>query len=662
MNAAILIQTHIARPEKRHTRHIASFNPKNGKPPPPTMHPARSRSSVTFPTARIATFICLVLTCISLAAPPAGRAAARPNVVIFLADDAGWGDYSQNGNRQVRTPNIDSIAKGGVTLDRFYVCPVCSPTRAEFLTGRYHPRTGVYGVSTGQERMDLGEKTVADAFKAAGYATGAFGKWHNGSQWPYHPMARGFDEYYGHTSGHWGEYFDPPLEHNGQPVRDKGYIVDICTSRALDFIERNKGKPFLCYIPFTTPHSPWAVPDQYWQRFKDKPLTQRATVPEQEEPDHTRCALAMLENQDDNVGRVLRKLEEIGAADNSIVLYFSDNGPNSARWTGGMKGRKGSTDEGGVRSTMFIRWPAKLPKGRVVPEITGAIDLLPTLTSLAGIPRVGDKPLDGRDLSPLLLGQKTAWPERMIFSTWGRAVSVRTQTHRLDNQGQLFDMIADPGQTQPINTQQPDLARKLAAAVAAWRAEMFGADAATASAPAGKAKGKGKAASGGKGNAVDPRPLTVGYPEFPRTWLPARDGEPRGGVRRSSSAPNCSYFVNWTSKEDSLVWELEVATSGNYAVEILYTCPVADAGSTVELSFKNTRVTTKVAPGWDPPLYTNQDTLPRPPAESQMKEFRPLKFGPVRLEQGRGPLVLRATDIPGKSVMDLRAITLTLLP
>jgi arylsulfatase A-like enzyme len=579
-------------------------------------------------------------------------AAAKPNVVIFLADDAGWGDYSRNGNTMVRTPNIDSIAAGGVTLDRFYAGPVCSPMRAELLTGRYHMRTGVHGVSTGQERMDLGEKTVADAFKAAGYATGAFGKWHNGSQWPYHPMARGFDEYYGHTSGHWGEYFNPPLEWNGLPVREQGYIVDLCTDKALDFLERNKSKPFLCYVPFTTPHSPWAVPDKYWQRFKDKPITQTATVPAQENADHTRCALAMLENQDDNVGRILRKLEEIGAAENTIVLYCSDNGPNSARWTGGMKGRKGSTDEGGVRSTMFIRWPAKLSADRTVKEIAGAIDWLPTLTALAGIPRVGDKPLDGRDLSPLLLRKGGDWPARTIFSTWARNVTARTQTHRLDNTGQLFDMIADPGQTTPVNAQQPELAKQLADAVAAWRNEMFG------SAEAASAKAKGK----GKGNAVDPRPIPVGYREFPRTWLPARDAEPRGSVRRSSGAPNCSYFVNWKTKDDSIVWEIEVATAGSYAAEILYTCPVPDAGSTVELSFQSARATVKVAPGWDPPLYTNQDTLPRPDGESQMKEFRPLSLGTVRLEKGRGALTLRATGIPGASVMDLRALTLTLLP
>ena len=157
------------------------------------------------------------------------------------------------------------------------------------------------------------EKTIADAFKAAGYATGAFGKWHNGSQWPYHPNARGFDEYYGHTSGHWGEYFDPPLEHNGRMVRAHGYIVDVCTDRALDFIERHKARPFFCYVPFTTPHSPWAVPDEYWQRFKDKPITQRATLPSRRTSTDTRCALAMMENQDWNVGRVLRQARRAGA-------------------------------------------------------------------------------------------------------------------------------------------------------------------------------------------------------------------------------------------------------------------------------------------------------------------------------------------------------------
>ena len=583
--------------------------------------------------------------------------ARSPNIVIFLADDAGWGDYGHSGNRMVSTPNIDSIATGGVSLDRFYVCPVCSPTRAELLTGRYHPRGGVRGVSTGQERLNLDEKTIADAFKAAGYATGAFGKWHNGSQWPYHPMARGFDEYFGYTSGHWGEYFDPPLEENGRMIRAKGYIVDVCTDRALGFIDRNKDRPFFCYIPFSTPHSPWAAPPADWQRFKDKPITQRATEPDKEIPDETRCALAMIENQDWNVGRVLSKIDDLHLRDDTIVLYFADNGPNSMRWTGGMKGMKARTDEGGVRSVCYIRWPSHLPPGHKVEPIAGAIDLLPTLTSLAGVPRVGDKPLDGLNLVPLLMNRTVDWPDRTIFSTWAGRISARTQGHRLDDQGRLYDMIADPGQTTPINDRQHDLATRLTAEVASWRHEMFGvADGSKAQV---KAKGSAKGAAT---SAIDPRPIPVGYREFPITMLPARDGDPLGGVRRSSPAPNCSYFVKWTDKAGEMVWKLDVHTTGRYEVVIDYTCPEADAGSLVELRFKDSRLSGRVTPGWNPPLYTNQDTLPRPHGESQMKEFRPLHLGVIELKQGQGPLTLRATEIPGKSVMDVRRVTLTLLP
>jgi arylsulfatase A-like enzyme len=586
-------------------------------------------------------FLGIILVC---CASVPSFAAARPNVVVFLADDAGWGDYSASGNEALRTPNIDSLARDGVSLDRFFVQPVCSPTRAEFLTGRYHPRTGVRGVSTGQERMDLGEKTIADAFKAAGYATGAFGKWHNGSQWPYHPRARGFDEYFGYTSGHWGEYFDPPLERNGVMERAKGYIVDVCTNEALAFIERNRSRPFLCYIPFTTPHSPWGVPEEYWRRFKDKPVDQLGTRSAGQNPDETRCALAMMENQDWNVGRVLRKLDELQLSENTLVIYFSDNGPNGFRWNGGMKGRKGTVDEGGVRSVCFMRWPARLPKGRVVAEIAGAIDLLPTITALAGVQRAGNLPLDGLDLSPLLSGDAVDWPDRMIFANWSGKTSVRTRQYRLVAGGGLFDLRADPAQTRDLTTERPEVASRLAEAVAAWRREVSG---------------------GGRkpppGQATDPRPIPVGYPEFPITRLPARDGEPQGGVQRSASAPNSSYFVKWSNTAGRMVWNLDVRTSGEYEVVIDYTCPLADAGATIELAFNDSRLQGKVAPGWDPPLYSNQDTIPRPAGESRMKEFRQLKLGVMRLEKGLGPLTLGALEVPGKSVMEVRSVTLTLL-
>lgn len=580
----------------------------------------------------------------------AGAAGTRPpNIVILLGDDAGWGDYGITGNRLAQTPNIDSIGRAGAQFDRFFVCAVCSPTRAEFLTGRYHSRGGVSGTSVGLERLNLDERTIAEAFQARGYATGAFGKWHNGSQWPYHPMARGFDEYYGHTAGHWGEYFDPLLEDNGRMVRDHGFIVDLFTDRALAFIEKNREKPFFCYVPFNTPHTPWAVPDKYWQRFKDKPLVQFATEAQQEVPAETLCALAMLDNQDENVGRLLHKLDELGLSENTIVIYFSDNGPNTWRWNGGMKGRKGSVDEGGLRSPLLIRWPGKIRPGTVIGDIAGAIDLLPTLTTLAGVPRVGQKPLDGVDLSPLLRGQAEHLPERLIFSHQNGMISVRSSQYRLDNGGGLFDLTADPGQARNIATAQPAVAARLSQAVATWKRDVFG------------AKAAGMKGQKGTGDSVpDNRPFPAGYSEFPWTPLPARDGRPQGGVRRSSSAANSSYFVNWTNRDDRMTWDVDVHTTGTYDVMIEYTCPVPDAGSTIELSFGNARLTGKVADGWDPALYTNQDTLPRPPAESQMKEFRPLALGTIHLERGRGLLTLRALEIPGRQVMDVRRVNLTL--
>ena len=319
-----------------------------------------------------------------------------------------------------------------------------------------------------------------------------------------------------------------------------------------------------------------------------------------------------------------------------------------------MKGKKGTTDEGGVRSVCYIRWPAKLSAGHTVTQIAGAIDLLPTLTALAGIKRVGDKPLDGRDLSPLLLKQSAAWSDRMIYSTWSGNVSVRTQRHRLDQAGQLYDMVADPGQTTPINDKEPAIATRLQEAIASWQAEMFAGDALKVRPDRSK--------NAGGNNAVDRRPIPVGYLEFPITMLPARDGEPRGGVQRSSAAPNCSYFVNWTSKDDSMVWLLDVHRAGRYEVTMDYTCKEADVGSTIELSFQTSKLSNKVEPAWDPPLHTHQDTLPRPPGESQMKDFRTLTLGQIDLPAGCGPLTLRAVDIPGQSVMDVRRVTLTLLP
>lgn len=559
-----------------------------------------------------------------------------PNVVIILADDQGWGDLSVQGNTNLQTPRIDSLARDGAKFDRFYVCPLCAPTRAEFLTGRYHPRGGVHGVTTGAERLNLDERTVGDVFREAGYVTAAFGKWHNGSQYPYHPNARGFAEYYGFTSGHWGQYFDPVLEHNGKLVRGKGFIIDDLTEHALEFLEKNKERPFFCYLPYNTPHSPFQVPDRYWDKFKDRPLSMQARDPKLEKPDATRCALAMCENIDWNVGRVLDKLEQLKLADKTIVVYFSDNGPNTWRWNGGMKGRKGSTDEGGVRVPCFVRWPGHIAPRAVIRPIAGAIDLLPTLASLAGIKLKAGKPLDGVDLKPLLLGTAKAWPERRIFSYQGGRASVRTDRYRLDTRGALFDMQEDPGQDRNVAQRHPEVASGLSAELARWKKEALA------------------------GIEKDDRPFPVGYREFPTTPLPARDGVASGKIRRSSGAPNCSYFTHWQSTEDKITWDIEVHTAGEYEAVVYYTCPDRDTGSTVELSFGGSAVRGKVAEGFDPPLIDNMDRVPRG-GESYVKDFRPLRLGTFRLEKGRGQLAIRAVNIPGGQVMDLRAVLLNLL-
>jgi arylsulfatase A-like enzyme len=585
------------------------------------------------------------------------NAGSQPNVVVFLADDSGWGDYSINGNTNLQTPNIDSLARAGASFDRFFVCALCAPTRAEFLTGRYHSRGGVLGVSTGQERLNTDVKTVADHFLKAGYATGAFGKWHNGSQWPYHPNARGFQEYVGYTSGHWGEYFDPPLEHNGRMFRAKGFIVDVLVGKAVEFIETKQNQPFLCYIPLTTPHSPFSVPDAHWNKFKDAPVAMRGVEGGQEDLAVTRTVLAMMDNIDMNVGRVLRRLDELKLSENTIVLYFSDNGPNSTRWNAGMKGKKGVTDEGGVRSVCYVRWPGKIKPGSRITPIAGAIDLLPTLTALAGVKHEDAKPLDGWDFSSLLLGGEWKRGGRELMNYNGGRLSVRTQTHRLDAAGGLFDMVADPNQTKDLAKEQPELAAKLAAAGSNWHQEVFGKPYVAAPAAAGKGKGKGKGKAAPK--PADDRPYPVGYTEFPVTMLPARDGEPHGGVQRSSGAPNCSYFVNWKTKDDFMTWDIDVHTTGEYEVSLDYACPESDAGAKVELSFGGAKTTGEVKPGWFPRLLDDQDRASRK-GESYMRDFRPLSLGTIPLAAGRGLLTLRALDIPGQTVMEVRRVTLTL--
>lgn len=573
---------------------------------------------------------------------PLARGAAggrRPNIVLIMTDDQGWGDISAHGNDKLQTPNMDLLARQGAWFDRFYVSPVCAPTRASLMTGRYHPRTGVYGVTRGAENMRLEEVTIADVFKKAGYATGCFGKWHNGRHYPYHPNGRGFDEFYGFCAGHWNNYFNTGLDHNGQDVRSSGFIIDDLTDKAIAFIEANRSRPFLCYVPYNTPHTPWQVPDKYWDRVKKRGISQPTTV----------CAYAMCENIDDNIGRILEKLDDLKLTNDTIVIFMSDNGPNTGRWNGEMKGRKGSTDEGGVRVPFFLRWPGHV-KPRKIDRIASHIDVLPTLVQLAGIAKGKTGPLDGVSLVGLIEGKTKDWPDRMIFSTWGGRVSVRTQQYRANAQA-LYDMTADPHQKKNIAAAKPEIHAKLAAACKTWASDV--------------------------GLSVrEIRPIPIGYPQRPVVTMPGHEAmlvssskappPPKGKRKRRGGTRGISYnkgagwandwVDNWTHIDAYPYWPVDVVKGGQYEVTLMYVCAAEDVGAKIRVECGRGSLDGQITKAHNPEYIGSPDRIPR--KEVYEKVWAPLKLGKITLTKGVNKFIVRALSKPGKKVMELKAVRL----
>ena len=574
---------------------------------------------------------CLVFSCSDKVAEKKATT-PKPNIILIMSDDQGWGDLSISGNTNLSTPHIDALAQNGVSFQNFYVQPVCSPTRAELLTGSYAARMGVYSTSEGGERFNLKEATIAEVFKNAGYKTAAYGKWHSGMQPPYHPNARGFDDYYGFASGHWGNYFSPMLEHNGAIVKGEGFLVDDLTNKGIDFISKNQHQPFFLYLPYNTPHSPMQVPDVFWDRFKNRELKMEYQGEEEENENFTKAALAMVENIDFNVGRLIQKLKELGLEENTILIYLSDNGPNGWRWNGGMRGKKGSTDEGGVRTPFFIQWKSKIPKGKTIPQIAAAIDILPTLASLANIEVPLKEQMDGRDLKPLLLEDSPNWKPRPIINHWQGKTSIRTQKYRLDDTNRLYDMDVDIGQNNDLSIRMPEIQDSLIVIKNNWLAEL-----------------------GKNDNQKEDRPFTLGHPDFEYTQIPARDGIPHGHIKRSNRYPNDTFFTNWISKKDSITWDVEVLADGEFEVELYYTCPKETVGSILELRYGASRLSAKIPKAHDPPL-TGMENDREPRMESYVKDFIPINLGRINLKKGKGILTLKALDINSGQAPDVRLL------
>jgi arylsulfatase len=421
----------------------------------------------------------------------------QPNVVLIITDDQGYGDFGFTGNPHVKTPVLDRFASESIRFSNFYVSPVSAPTRSSLLTGRYSLRTGVRDTYNGGAIMAPSEVTIAEILKGAGYSTGHFGKWHLGDNYPSRPIDQGFDESLMHLGGGMGQpgdittyfrydssYFDPVLWHNGEQQSFKGYCSDVFADQAVSFIEKNKGGPFFCYLAFNAPHTPLQLPDKYYNLYKNIDPSSgfdaiNKPVMSEKDKEDARKVYGMISNIDDNVGKVLKKLDDLGIAENTVVIFMTDNGPQQRRYVAGMRGLKGTVYRGGVRVPFWIRYPA-LNKSNIDIEATAAhIDVLPTLATICKILPPESVKTDGVDLMPLITGAKMDLPERSLFFYWTRHspelynnISLQKGKYKLvgntdynsqASKFELFDLEKDPYEQRNIVQDFPSIASSLKA-------------------------------------------------------------------------------------------------------------------------------------------------------------------------------------------------------
>jgi len=554
--------------------------------------------------------------------------AERPNIVIILADDMGWGDLAVNGNPHVRTPVIDGFSRQSLSFDRFFVCPLSAPTRSELLTGRYFLRTGVSSVTQGYENMRSDEVTLAEALKQNGYATGCFGKWHNGAYYLQHPNRQGFDEYVGFCMGHLGYYYDMEFVHNDTLVKSTGYTTDFFTDRALGFIEDNRDRQFLCYVPYNVPHSPFQVPEEYFARYISTGLDSTLS-----------SVYGMVENMDHNIGRILEKLDELGLSDNTLVIFLSDNGPNTWRFNGRMKGKKGNVDEGGTRSPFYIRWPGKIAPG-TTGQLGQDIDILPTILGLCNIKYVPEKSLDGIDLSKVILGKEDP-SDRYIYSREAYqnidkcSASVRDMKYRLvktSSDTVLYDMISDPFQLNDLSAREPEIKKSMAELLGKWEYELV--------------------------RAYSPvTTIRAGFSDEKSFILPVQDAVISGNLRYSSIHPNQAYTEGWKEAGDSLYWNLAIENAGLYNVELQYGCQPGKQGSEFILSSVTDSLIFRIDVPFESVILPERDYVKR--SESVERTWTWMKTGNLEITPGKAQIMLKLLGPSSGEAGIIKALKMT---
>ena len=340
----------------------------------------------------------------------------RPNIVIVLTDDQGKNDIGAEGNPHIITPNIDAFYHDSVRLSNFHVSTTCAPTRGALMTGRHSNRINVPHTVKGRSQVFHDEIMLPQVLQENGYATGHFGKWHLGDNYPFRPEDRGFQEVVRLGAGgvsqgpdFWGnDNFDDTYWKNSVPTKYQGYSTDIFFDEALSFIEKNKHRPFFAYISTNAPHTPWTVPEKFVDLYEGNDAVHK----------EIKKFYGMITNIDDNFGRLQQKLKELNILDNTIVIFMTDNGTVAGHhvYDAGMRGNKGQITEGGHRVPFYLQWHNKsLNGGRDVKELTAHFDLLPTLVDLLDLKFTPVKLLDGKSIKPLLLGNKQDWPNRTTF-------------------------------------------------------------------------------------------------------------------------------------------------------------------------------------------------------------------------------------------------------
>jgi arylsulfatase A-like enzyme len=402
----------------------------------------------------------------------------KPNILIIVSDDQGYAEMSCQGG-DIHTPNMDSIAKSGVRFTSGYVsCPVCSPTRAGLLTGRYQQRFGHEFNPGPPDRAEphfglpVKEKTIADVLKSAGYATGMVGKWHLGLKPEFHPMRRGFDEFFGFLHGA-HSYVDAradshnPIMRGTNAVDAEEYLTDAFTREAVAFIDRHQKEPFFLYLTYNAVHTPLQSPQKYLDRVKNIQSEKRRTY------------AAMLVALDDGVGAVLRKLREAGIDKETLLFFVSDNGGPTAQTTSRndpLRGFKGQVWEGGIRVPFMVQWPDRIPAGKVYDQPVIALDILSTAVAAAGGKLPENTKTDGVNLLPYLTGEKKSPPHESLFWRYGGQSAMRRGDWKLvmidDKPPQLFDLAGDNGEQIDLAGEKPDVLKQLKAAYDQWNSQL----------------------------------------------------------------------------------------------------------------------------------------------------------------------------------------------